>query len=73
MLLVGEAQQEEEHIRAFQRDLRPRRCRQVGRLSGRQPLKVHLMPRYAGDSPDPRGGVRWIVPAQAAYWKKRDP
>jgi len=25
-----------------------------------------------GDAPDPRGGVRWIVPAQAAYWKKRE-
>jgi diadenosine tetraphosphate (Ap4A) HIT family hydrolase len=33
-------------------------------------LHIHLIPRYAGDSPDPRGGVRWIVPAQAAYWKK---
>ena len=32
-------------------------------------LHIHLIPRYAGDSPDPRGGVRWIVPAQAAYWK----
>ena len=32
-------------------------------------LHIHLIPRYAGDSPDPRGGVRWIVPAQARYWK----
>ena len=33
-------------------------------------LHIHVMPRYVGDTPDPRGGVRWIVPAQAAYWKK---
>jgi diadenosine tetraphosphate (Ap4A) HIT family hydrolase len=32
-------------------------------------LHVHLIPRYAGDVPDPRGGVRWIVPATAKYWK----
>jgi diadenosine tetraphosphate (Ap4A) HIT family hydrolase len=33
-------------------------------------VHMHLIPRYAGDSPDPRGGVRWVVPGQAAYWKK---
>jgi diadenosine tetraphosphate (Ap4A) HIT family hydrolase len=33
-----------------------------------QHLHVHLIPRYAGDSPDPRGGVRWVLPAHAAYW-----
>jgi diadenosine tetraphosphate (Ap4A) HIT family hydrolase len=32
-------------------------------------LHVHLIPRYAGDMPDPRGGVRWIFPDNAAYWK----
>jgi diadenosine tetraphosphate (Ap4A) HIT family hydrolase len=25
-------------------------------------LHIHLIPRYAGDSPDPRGGVRWVLP-----------
>jgi diadenosine tetraphosphate (Ap4A) HIT family hydrolase len=30
---------------------------------------VHVIPRYAGDVPDPRGGIRWIIPAKAAYWK----
>jgi diadenosine tetraphosphate (Ap4A) HIT family hydrolase len=32
-------------------------------------LHVHLIPRYKGDADDPRGGVRWILPAKAAYWK----
>ena len=31
-------------------------------------LHVHLIPRYKGDSEDPRGGVRWIVPDKAKYW-----
>jgi diadenosine tetraphosphate (Ap4A) HIT family hydrolase len=29
---------------------------------------VHVIPRYAGDLPDPRGGVRWVLPEKAAYW-----
>ena len=33
-------------------------------------LHLHLIPRYAGDIADPRGGVRWILPARAAYWTK---
>jgi len=33
-------------------------------------LHIHLIPRYTGDIPDPRGGVRWIFPDKAAYWKK---
>lgn len=32
-------------------------------------LHIHLIPRYAGDMPDPRGGVRWIFPDKAAYWE----
>jgi len=31
-------------------------------------LHIHLIPRYKGDSADPRGGVRWIVPEKADYW-----
>lgn len=34
-------------------------------------LHVHLIPRYKGDQPDPRGGVRWIFPDKADYWSKR--
>jgi diadenosine tetraphosphate (Ap4A) HIT family hydrolase len=31
-------------------------------------LHVHLIPRYAGDQPDPRGRIRRIFPALADYW-----
>lgn len=34
-------------------------------------LHLHLIPRYAGDKPDPRGGVRWIFPDKADYWSHR--
>ncbi len=30
-------------------------------------LHVHLIPRYKGDTADPRGGVRWIFPEKAKY------
>ena len=33
-------------------------------------LHIHLIPRYAGDRDDPRGGVRWVLPDKAAYWDK---
>lgn len=33
-------------------------------------VHVHLIPRYRGDADDPRGGVRWIFPRKAEYWKK---
>ena len=28
---------------------------------------IHLIPRYRGDVPDPRGGVRYIIPHKAHY------
>jgi len=31
---------------------------------------VHVIPRRKGDVPDPRGGVRWILPERAPYWKE---
>lgn len=34
-------------------------------------LHVHLIPRYAGDQPDPRGGIRRIIPQLADYWSQR--
>jgi diadenosine tetraphosphate (Ap4A) HIT family hydrolase len=33
-------------------------------------LHMHLIPRYDGDNEDPRGGVRWVFPHRAAYWKE---
>jgi len=32
-------------------------------------LHMHLIPRYKDDLEDPRGGVRWIIPKKAKYWK----
>jgi len=45
----------------------------VGAAAGQtvEHVHVHLVPRYAGDVPDPRGGVRWIIPARAAYWDRK--
>lgn len=33
-------------------------------------LHVHVIPRYRGDLPDPRGGIRWVIPDKAAYWER---
>ena len=29
---------------------------------------VHVIPRRLGDVPDPRGGVRHVIPGKADYW-----
>ncbi len=29
---------------------------------------LHVIPRYIADVEDPRGGIRWILPARARYW-----
>ena len=29
---------------------------------------VHIIPRRQGDTADPRGGIRWIMPKKAQYW-----
>jgi diadenosine tetraphosphate (Ap4A) HIT family hydrolase len=31
-------------------------------------VHVHLIPRYRGDVPDPRGGIRWVLADRARYW-----
>ena len=31
---------------------------------------IHIIPRWIGDVPDPRGGVRWVIPEKAAYWRE---
>ena len=30
-------------------------------------LHIHLIPRFAGDVPDPRGGVRHVIPGKGNY------
>jgi diadenosine tetraphosphate (Ap4A) HIT family hydrolase len=30
-------------------------------------VHVHVIPRYTGDVPDPRGGVRHVIPGKANY------
>ena len=32
-------------------------------------VHIHVIPRYAGDMPDPRGGVHWVIPEKARYWE----
>ena len=38
----------------------------VGKAAGqaRMHVHVHLIPRYTGDVPDPRGGVRCVLPGK---------
>lgn len=30
-------------------------------------VHIHLIPRYAGDTPNPRGGVRGVIPGKQNY------
>jgi diadenosine tetraphosphate (Ap4A) HIT family hydrolase len=43
----------------------------IGRAGGQtiSHAHLHLIPRHNGDVPDPRGGVRWVLPEHAKYWK----
>jgi diadenosine tetraphosphate (Ap4A) HIT family hydrolase len=43
----------------------------VGQAAGQTVMHahLHLIPRYAGDVPDPRGGVRFVIPEKARYWQ----
>ncbi len=43
----------------------------VGEAAGQTVAHAHLhfIPRYTGDVEDPRGGIRWIIPTKAPYWR----
>lgn len=46
----------------------------VGRAAGQTVfhLHVHVIPRYSGDMPDPRGGVRHVIPGKGNYLQSQD-
>ena len=33
---------------------------------------IHVIPRFTGDVPDPRGGIRRVIPRKADYWTGRN-
>jgi diadenosine tetraphosphate (Ap4A) HIT family hydrolase len=43
----------------------------VGEAGGQtiEHAHVHVIPRHRGDVADPRGGIRWVLPDKAAYWR----
>lgn len=44
----------------------------IGDYAGQtiQHAHLHLIPRFKGDVAEPKGGIRWIIPDKAPYWKK---
>jgi diadenosine tetraphosphate (Ap4A) HIT family hydrolase len=43
-----------------------------GMAAGQTIMHAHVdvIPRWQGDVSDARGGIRWVIPDRAAYWKK---
>jgi diadenosine tetraphosphate (Ap4A) HIT family hydrolase len=61
--------------RALDRDLRPDGNTiglNAGAAAGQtvEHAHIHVIPRYSGDVPDPRGGIRWIFPDRARWWNE---
>ena len=59
--------------RALDTDLRPAGYNiglNVGTAAGQTVghAHIHVIPRYAGDVADPRGGIRWVFPDRARWW-----
>jgi hypothetical protein len=44
----------------------------VKSIDGQAGRGIDLIPRYPGDRPDARGGVRWVIPDRADYWTECD-
>lgn len=68
-LLVGEV------IRQLRQNLAPDGFNvgvNVGEAAGQtvEHAHVHVIPRRRDDVLDPRGGVRWVIPQYAAYWRE---
>ena len=36
-------------------------------------VHIHVIPRYQGDMPDPRGGVRHVIPSRGNYLREANP
>jgi diadenosine tetraphosphate (Ap4A) HIT family hydrolase len=45
-------------------------CCNIGFNDGLAAGQVHVIPRRNSDVTDPRGGMRWVIADNAAYWKK---
>ncbi|MEZ6089098.1 MAG: HIT family protein [Pirellulaceae bacterium] len=43
-----------------------------GETAGQTVMHVHVIPRYFDAVPDPRGGVRFVIPEKANYLKGND-
>ena len=43
----------------------------IGEMAGQSVphIHIHMMPRYKGDTEDPRGGVRGVIPGKQNYRK----